>query len=105
MPPSPGKFKVMASKIRHIWQNETWDGKVQILGKNWIEGFKRRNPGVKATWVRARDRKRVKGANPMLYSPSMAALEALYISIDGIKVIRKLQKGKIQSLQGGMAMP
>jgi hypothetical protein len=46
MPPSPGNVKVMASRMRHIWQTESWEGKVQQLGENWVSMVRKRNPGL-----------------------------------------------------------
>jgi hypothetical protein len=43
MPPSSGNVKVMASRMRHIWQTGSREGKVQQLGYNGVGAFRKRD--------------------------------------------------------------
>jgi hypothetical protein len=49
-----------------------------MLGKNWVEAFRKRNPGLSIHWARARDRKRIKGVNAKAVQPFYAAIPSLY---------------------------
>jgi hypothetical protein len=63
---------------RHIRQNEgSWDGKVQMLSKNWVGMLMKRNQGMSLAWMCACDRKHVEGVNTEAVQPFYAALQGL----------------------------
>jgi hypothetical protein len=79
-PPSVKVVKKMAEEMAY-YRNKVpkYLERVHIpsFGKNWMEGFKMRNAGMKTMYTRARDVKRTEGTRPERVQPFYLALKEL----------------------------